>query len=200
MALLLKSCTKCLSTEKYYAKGLCSSCYQKNLRTLQPDKYRAADRARWLQPRRREQDRERHLRHKDKRNALCRQYRASHLEALRSYDRLRYQTVERKNYIQDLRQKNLDKVREIDRNEYRRNKDRHIARVMARRAHKGLACPKWLTEAQKLALQNFYKNRPAGYHVDHIIPLKGRDVWGLHVPWNLQYLPAQENLKKGNKL
>lgn len=82
-----------------------------------------------------------------------------------------------------------------------------IARISAkRRARKVKATPKWLTEEHFTMINNFYKEAKSlssdacKYHVDHIVPLQGKDVCGLHVPWNLQILPASENLKKSNKI
>jgi 5-methylcytosine-specific restriction endonuclease McrA len=54
-------------------------------------------------------------------------------------------------------------------------------------------------------LNSFYLNRPEGMHVDHIVPLDGRtvegyNVSGLHVVSNLQYLSAEDNLRKHNKM
>ena len=55
--------------------------------------------------------------------------------------------------------------------------------------------PKW---ADLLSIKYFYDKCPAGYHVDHIVPLQGELVSGLHVLNNLQYLIASENCSKSN--
>jgi hypothetical protein len=66
-----------------------------------------------------------------------------------------------------------------------------------RRAQELNATPKW---SDLKAIEQFYKNCPKGYHVDHIMPLQGKEVCGLHILCNLQYLKAIDNIKKGNKL
>lgn len=82
----------------------------------------------------------------------------------------------------------------------RRNKEK-VKEI--RRYHKGLrralllqACPMW---ANLEKIREIYKNRPDNVQVDHIIPLKGKLVCGLHVENNLQYLTKKENTEKGNK-
>lgn len=60
------------------------------------------------------------------------------------------------------------------------------------------ATPPWLTDKQYEAMKEFIKNCPAGYEVDHIVPLKSNLVCGLNVPWNLQYLKRELNQAKSN--
>jgi hypothetical protein len=56
--------------------------------------------------------------------------------------------------------------------------------------------PKW---ADRTKIRNIYKEaREKGMTVDHVIPLRGKLVSGLHVHNNLQILPASVNFSKGN--
>jgi hypothetical protein len=80
---------------------------------------------------------------------------------------------------------------------YLGNKGYYTNKSNKRRALKIKAIPKF---ANPDKIKEIYKNCPKGYHVDHIVPLNNPIVCGLHVEWNLQYLPAKENLSKSNKL
>jgi hypothetical protein len=79
---------------------------------------------------------------------------------------------------------------------YEKNKSKQLAKSNMEKAMRLQRIPPW---ADLDAIKEFYLNRPEGYHVDHIVPLRGKEVSGLHVLENLQYLPAKENLSKGNK-
>jgi 5-methylcytosine-specific restriction endonuclease McrA len=57
-----------------------------------------------------------------------------------------------------------------------------------------------IAKAYAKEVKEIYHNCPDGHEVDHIIPLRGNGVNGLHVPWNLQYLPALQNRSKGNRV
>jgi hypothetical protein len=59
------------------------------------------------------------------------------------------------------------------------------------------ATPKWLDPALN---DEVYARCPTGMWVDHIVPLFGENVCGLHVPWNLRYLSPLANSLKWNKL
>jgi hypothetical protein len=70
------------------------------------------------------------------------------------------------------------------------------AKEAKRRAEILQRTPEWVDLD---AIRKFYMGCPKGHHVDHELPLKGRLVSGLHVLGNLQYLPADENVRKHNK-
>lgn len=85
------------------------------------------------------------------------------------------------------------------------NKNRPKVNSIAakRRAAKQNATPSWANlddilsfyeEAARLTAETGIE-----HHVDHIIPLQSENVCGLHIPWNLQVLPAIDNISKGNR-
>jgi len=70
------------------------------------------------------------------------------------------------------------------------------ARRNMRRSRMKLATPPW---ADRKAMHAFYTACPPGHEVDHVLPLKGRRVSGLHVLENLQYLAIEANRSKLNR-
>lgn len=87
----------------------------------------------------------------------------------------------------------------------RRNPEYKRFYAAQRKNHVKQATPSWLSPQQKAHIKRVYKmaqfmKRETGldYHVDHIIPLRGKCVCGLHVPENLRVLRADLNVIKSN--
>lgn len=86
-----------------------------------------------------------------------------------------------------------------------KNRDRVAFYASVRRSALAKRTPLWLSDSDFESMAVFFKVAAAMtqktgvlHHVDHIVPLRGKNVSGLNVPWNLQVLPALENLKKSN--
>jgi hypothetical protein len=86
------------------------------------------------------------------------------------------------------------------------NPDKVNAQRARRRAAKLNRMLKWGKEYLKPEIDNWYRRAKLAtifmeepYEVDHIEPLQGEDVSGLHVPWNLTLLTQSENSSKGNR-
>lgn len=85
------------------------------------------------------------------------------------------------------------------------NPHKRLARTRRRQAAKLMRTPAWLTDDDLWMMEQAYelaalRTQMFGFpwHVDHIIPLQGKTVSGLHVPTNLQVIPGAENVRKSN--
>jgi hypothetical protein len=109
--------------------------------------------------------------------------------------------------INNYKKKNKEKVATIKREWRKANPGKYASYCAKRRSARFLASPAWLTKEQIKEIESFYakasqltKDIGIQYHVDHICPLQGEHISGLHVPWNLQIITATENMSKSNKL
>jgi hypothetical protein len=130
-----------------------------------------------------------------KRKAYYEQTKAERqLEKLRSYYKLKQDVhwlEKRRVKINKWKQDNPHKVR---------------ADTVKRRTAKMKRTPAWLTEDDLWLIEQAYELAALrtklfgfGWHVDHVIPLQGTVVSGLHVPTNLQVIPWIQNVSKANK-
>ena len=116
---------------------------------------------------------------------------------------------------------NREKLIESKKLDYQQNKDHYLANKKEyRQANKGKInylvalrkkvikqrTPLWLSNFDKLKIKCIYsvaamltRDNKEPWHVDHIIPLQGEKVSGLHVPSNLQWMRGPENIGKKNK-
>jgi hypothetical protein len=118
----------------------------------------------------------------------------------------RYREVDRTSYREAdtrYREANREKRREKDRLYYQANRGKRIASANARIKHICAATPKWADRAAILALYemaaSLTETTGEPYEVDHIIPLQGRHVCGLHVPENLRVVHRDVNRQKSAK-
>ena len=91
---------------------------------------------------------------------------------------------------------------------YQNNKVLFAKKVAKRHAAKLNRTPSWLTKAHYAEIEGFYDfcqifnayiyDVKSKFEVDHIIPLQGKQVSGLHTPENLQILSCRENAVKRN--
>lgn len=103
--------------------------------------------------------------------------------------------------------KNIIRLRAEKSKWVKNNPDKNAASRAKGRAAKLKATPSWLTTEHLKEIERFYRVAKIlkqiskqEFHVDHIVPLQGENVCGLHVPWNLQILKATVNCGKRNKL
>ena len=147
------------------------------------------------------------------------------LDAQRLYFAERYKSIIAKNpnFHAEKYAADVDKARQDNRKNYvkhmekrkaaaaqwaKLNRAKTNAHKKAYKTAKSNACPDWvradvdfmwlIEEAYDLAAM---RSSMLGFawHVDHIVPLRGKKVSGLHVPWNLAVIPASLNCSKQNK-
>ena len=142
-------------------------------------------------------------------NAASKVYRTLHADRI---------SESRKERNREYRQRNFEKRKLYNKQWREENRDRDLATktryrkqhmssyreaCAGYRARKLDATPGWANHVKirRVYTQAEYRRLMTGedYHVDHIIPLRGKDVCGLHVDYNLQILPASENRSKGNR-
>lgn len=96
----------------------------------------------------------------------------------------------------DYRVNNRDTARQSSLNNYYNHRDEYITRAIQYKTHRKFATP---SGANLDKIKEIYDKCPTGYQVDHIIPLQGYLVSGLHIETNLQYLTCEDNSRKSNK-
>ena len=102
-------------------------------------------------------------------------------------------------------QENIERIKQYAAQYRKNNKAKINAKTRKRQTAQMNRTPKWLNTDDYWVIQEIYdlaalrtEQTGIAWHVDHVIPLQGKLVSGLHVPNNLQVIPAVANYKKHN--
>lgn len=134
-------------------------------------------------------------------------WRAANKERLKNLSKQHYE-ANKDEYIKRSaiwREENNEKRKAILSKHKKNNRAKHTADTAMYRAMKDQRTPSWLTEFDLLKIKCLYQvaamyTRESGepWHVDHILPLRGELVSGLHAPANMRVIRGVENMRKNN--
>jgi hypothetical protein len=106
----------------------------------------------------------------------------------------------------DYSEKNRNRINAVSRAYRERNKERYAMHRANQRAAMKSATPGWFGEFDEFVISEAFKLAKAReiitgskWEVDHIIPVSGKNVCGLHVGGNIQVIPRGQNRRKSNK-
>jgi hypothetical protein len=193
----MKLCCKCKTT-KPYSNFYANKASKDGFNTFCKDCHKADNVARKKVNRQK-------LEFKQQENEYKKLYRSQNANQHKEYMKKWHQqhTVEQRLYREQYRKENPQYFKDY----VIANKHRINARTRKRQAAKIQRTPAWLTEDDHWMIEEAYalaalRTELFGFswHVDHILPLQGKTVSGLHVPLNLQVISAQQNYRKSNRV